>query len=170
VKASWAIFERAAISAIKNPGQAFPAGKVMFKVGKGALWMRLPSSRLIYWQDAKVEGKLSPWGSVMDTITVRNQSTYTRQWGRNDLIGSSIVQSATQAVARDLLAHSVIRLCDETDAVINMLIHDEILCEVNEEGAEAMLSKIIDIMCQGPAWSEGLPINAEGYISKRYKK
>jgi DNA polymerase len=54
--------------------------------------------------------------------------------------------------------------------MVNMLIHDEILCEVKEEEAEAMLAKITDIMCQGPEWSEGLPINAEGYISRRYKK
>ena len=100
VKDCWYECERAAMSAINNPGKAFEHGKLLFKFTKEALWMRLPSGRLICWRDPKVEKQLTPWGVAKDGITVRNQNTFTRQWGRNNLIGSSIFQSAVQEIGR----------------------------------------------------------------------
>ena len=169
VKACWASMEQAAMSAIKNPGQAYPAGRVLFKVGKGALYMQLPSKRLICWQSPELENQLTPWGATKLGITVRSQSTFTRQWGRNKLIGSSIFQSSVQGCARDFLAEASLRLHDKGYNVIN-LIHDECLLLVEEQSAESALEDVMNIMTTPPTWAPDFPLAAEGWIAKRYKK
>jgi DNA polymerase len=171
VKLLWAQCENAAIQAVENPGNPFRAGdKLVLKVAKNALWMQLPSKRLICWQSPELSLNPTPWGSTKLGITVHSQNTYTRQWGRNQIIGSSLFQSAVQAVARDLLADAIVRLESYPNIMIDMLCHDEILCEVKEEDAESVLAIILDIMSKSPVWAEGLPLSSEGWINKRYQK
>ena len=169
VKESWYEFERAAIEAIRVPGTPIKSGKVLFKVAKGALWLRLPSGRLICWRDPKVEAQLTPWGETRDGITVRNQSTFTRKWGRNKLIGSSIFQSAVQGTARDFLTESMLALEQDGFEVINC-IHDEILLLVAEEQGESSLARAIEVMTAPPKWAPEFPLAAEGWFGKRYQK
>jgi DNA polymerase len=80
VKLLWSLCETAAIDAVQNPGNGFRAGdKIVMKVGKGALWMQLPSGRLICWQRPQLELLTTPWGSEKLGVTVHSQNTYTRQ-------------------------------------------------------------------------------------------
>lgn len=169
VKESWYEFERAAVEAIKVPGTTMKSGKIFFKAARGALWMRLPSGRLICWQDPKVEAQLTPWGEMRDGVTVRNQNTFTRKWGRNKLIGSSIFQSAVQGTARDFLTEAMLRLEEDGLEVINC-IHDEILLLVPEAQAESLLARVIDLMITPPKWAPEFPLAAEGWFGKRYQK
>jgi len=169
VKESWYEFERAAVQAIKVPGTAVRSGKVLFKVAKGALWMKLPSGRLICWRSPKVEAQLTPWGEMRDGVTVVNQNTFTRKWGRNKLIGSSIFQSAVQGTARDMLTLAMLRLEDDGFEVINC-IHDEILLLVPEDQGESSLGRVIELMTTPPSWAPEFPLAAEGWVGKRYRK
>jgi DNA polymerase len=169
VKASWAEFQSAAMQAIKVPGHGVRSGKVSFKFAKGALWMLLPSGRLIGWRAPKVEDQLTPWGAVQPGITVWNQDTFTRKWGRNKLIGSSIFQSAVQATARDMLTEAMVRLEYEGFEVINS-IHDEILLLVPDKESESALDRVIETMTTPPKWAPEFPLAAEGWVGKRYRK
>jgi DNA polymerase len=171
VKNLWALCEVAAINAVQNPGVAFDAGqKVKIKVAKNALWMQLPSGRLICWQRPQLELLTTPWGSQKMGVTIHSQNTYTRQWSRNALIGSSIFQSAVQGTARDFLANAMLNLELNGYEVINS-IHDEVLLLVNEEGAEeALENDVMHIMTHPPKWAPDFPLAAEGWVSKRYKK
>lgn len=170
VKNLWAACEAAAIDAVQTPGVAFSANsKLLFKVARGALWMRLPSGRLICWQKPEVGMVMTPWGQEKLGISVVNQNTYTREWKRNQLIGSSIFQSAVQGTARDLLAEGMIALENQGFDVIN-LIHDEYLILDDEDGAEAALEEVIKIITTCPEWAADLPLAAEGWVDKRYRK
>jgi DNA polymerase len=169
VKDCWYDCERKAMEAINYPNQAFQVGKLTFKFAKDALWMRLPSGRLICWRDPKVEKQLTPWGVMRDGITVRSQNTFTRQWGRNNLIGSSIFQSAVQGTARDILAESTLALETAGFEVIN-LIHDEVLLIADEDKGEETLASVTDIMTTPPKWALDFPLAAEGWVDKRYRK
>jgi DNA polymerase len=169
VKNCWYDCERTAIDAINNLGEPFKTGKLLFKFTKDALWMRLPSGRLICWRDPKVEKQLTPRGFMRDGITVRSQNTFTRQWGRNSLIGSSIFQSAVQGTARDMLAECTLALENAGFEVIN-LIHDEVLMLADEEGAQETLATVTSIMTAPPQWALDFPLAAEGWIGKRYRK
>jgi DNA polymerase len=169
VKNSWYDMETQAINAINVPGTAFRSGKVLFKVAKDALWMQLPSGRLICWRHPQVEKQLTPWGAMKDGITVWNQNTFTRKWGRNKLIGSSIFQSAVQATARDMLTEAMLSLDDHGYDVL-LCVHDEILILSEESKAKESESKMLEIMVKPPAWAPEFPLAAESWISKRYRK
>jgi DNA polymerase len=170
VKNLWAECENAAIQAIRNPGEPFMAGqRLVMKVAKNALWMQLPSKRLICWQRPEVELVTTPWGAQKDGVTVAGQNTYTRVWGRNQLIGSSIFQSGVQGTARDFLAFAMLSLEDAGYSVCNS-IHDEVLLVVPEENAEPMLDDVVKIMTTPPSWAPDFPLAAEGWFGKRYRK
>ena len=170
VKDLWAACEKAAIDAVKNPGNPFAAGsKIVMKCDGKALWMRLPSGRLICWQRPELDLLTTPWGSKKMGVVVHSQNTYTRQWGRNALIGSSIFQSAVQGTARDCLAVAMINLEKAGYSVINS-IHDEVLLLVEEQSAESALADVIRIMTTPPTWAPDFPLAAEGWHGKRYRK
>jgi DNA polymerase len=170
VKELWAACEAAAIDAVKSPGVPFSAGRLLtMKVAKQVLWLRLPSGRLICWQRPEVELLTTPWGSQKMGVVVHSQSTYTRQWSRNALIGSSIFQSAVQGTARDFLAVATINLDNAGYKVLN-LIHDEVLLLVEEQNGESALADVIKIMTTPPVWAPDFPLAAEGWHGKRYRK
>ena len=167
VKNLWYQCEEAAINAVQTPGTAFEAGsKVRLKVAQDALWMILPSKRLICWQRPEVKLVMTPWGAEKLGVTVHSQSTYTRQWGRNQLIGSSIFQSATQGLARDFLAHAMLNLEQAGYQVINS-IHDEVLLLAD---SASVLDDVIAIMTTPPDWAPDMPLAAEGWTGERYRK
>ena len=170
VKATWGACEEAAIQAIQNPGEPYKAGRYLtMKVAKDALWMQLPSKRLICWQRPQAELVTTPWGAEKLGVTVASQNTYTRVWGRNQLIGSSIFQSGVQGTARDFLAFAMLSLEDAGYQVCNS-IHDEVLLIVPEQNAEPMLEDVVRIMTTPPSWAPDFPLAAEGWFGKRYRK
>jgi DNA polymerase bacteriophage-type len=170
VKNLWAKCESASIQAVQNPGTTFDAGsKIKLKVTKNALWMRLPSGRLICWQRPELELLTTPWGAQKMGVTVHSQNTYTRQWSRNALIGSSIFQSAVQATARDFLANAMLNLENAGYSVINS-IHDEVLLLVEEQNGESAMNNVVRIMTTPPSWAPNFPLAAEGWYGKRYRK
>ena len=170
VKNLWTKCETASIQAVQNPGTTFDAGsKIKMKVTKNALWMRLPSGRLICWQRPELELLTTPWGAQKMGVTVHSQNTYTRQWSRNALIGSSIFQSAVQATARDFLANAMLNLENAGYSVINS-IHDEVLLLVEEQNGESAMNDVVRIMTTPPSWAPDFPLAAEGWYGKRYRK
>ena len=170
VKALWASCEIAAIDAINNPNTGYAAGKLIkMKYARDALWMQLPSGRLICWQRPQVELLKNKWDGEKLGVTVHSQNTYTRQWTRNQLIGSSIFQSAVQGTARDFLANAMLNLESAGYEVINS-IHDEVLLLVDEAIGETAMDDVLKIMITPPSWAPDFPLAAEGWVSKRYKK
>jgi DNA polymerase bacteriophage-type len=170
VKELWAKCEGAAIQAVENPGNPFRAGdKLVLKVAKNTLWMQLPSGRLICWQRPELELVTTPWGQQKLGVTVHSQNTFTRQWSRNQIIGSSIFQSAVQGTARDCLAFAMLNLEKAGYEVINS-IHDEVLLLVEEQNGESAMEDVIRIMVTPPPWAPDFPLAAEGWYGKRYRK
>jgi len=170
VKELWGMCESAAIQAVENLGSPFAAGgKIVLKCVKGALWMRLPSGRLICWQRPELELLTTPWGSEKLGVTVHSQNTFTRQWTRNAIIGSSIFQSAVQGTARDFLAVAMLNLDKAGYEVINS-VHDEVLLLVEEQNGESAMADVVKIMTTPPSWAPDFPLAAEGWHGKRYRK
>lgn len=169
VKNCWYEMGQAAIKATKQPGVPFKVGKIVLKVAKGALFMRLPSGRLICWRSPEVVQENTPWGKLADVVYVVSQNTFTRKWGRNKLIGSSIFQSAVQGTARDFLAEPAQRL-DRKGVVISNLVHDEILTIAKEEDAVETEKLLMEEMTTPPEWAPDFPLAAESWIDTRYRK
>jgi hypothetical protein len=77
--------------------------------------------------------------------------------------GPMMVHNCTQAVARDLLADALVRLDAAGYRVVGH-VHDEALAETDDaEGVR-------EVMRQGPAWAEGLPLDASAEWLRRYRK
>jgi DNA polymerase len=170
VKELWYACENAAIEATQNPGVAVAANnKIIMKVDRGALWMKLPSGRLICWQRPMLESVMTPWGAQKLAVTVHGLNTFTRKWTRNVLIGSYIFQSAVQGTARDFLAMAMLSLEDKGYSVCNS-IHDEVLLLVDEAKQDVALDEVIKIMTTTPQWAPDFPLAAEGWVGKRYRK
>ena len=169
VKDFWYECEEVAVKAIAHPTEMQECSKLHFLYARDVLWMKLPSGRFICWRDPKVEEQLTPWGDKREGISVLNQNTFTRKWGRNPLIGSSIFQSAVQATARDMLAEACLLLEKNGFEVLN-LIHDEVLMLVDESQADIALDNAVKLMTTPPKWARGFPLAAEGWVGKRYRK
>jgi len=169
VKNCWYQMGQAAIDAIREPGKAFKAGRVTLKVAKGALWMQLPSGRLICWQRPEIVQEYTPWGKLADVIYVTSLNTFTRKWGRNKLIGSSIFQSSVQGTARDFLAEPTLKLEGDGISVIN-LVHDEILALSRIEESKETEAKVMQYLTTPPIWAGDFPLAAESWVDVRYRK
>ena len=72
-------------------------------------------------------------------------------------------------MANDLLRHSL-RQLDAEGLNVVLHVHDEIVLEVPEADATRAAARLVEIMCQPPAWANGLPLNAEVATMVRYGK
>jgi hypothetical protein len=75
-----------------------------------------------------------------------------------------LVSNCTQAISRDLLSYSMRNLKAHR---ICMHIHDEVVIEAP---SDLNLENITTRMSITPPWAKGLPLNADGYETKFYKK
>ena len=123
--------------------------------------MRLPSGRNLVYRNARLEhGRITFWGV--------NQ--YTRRWQELDTYGGKLVENATQAVARDLLADAVVKLEGEFPGALRTTIHDEIVAQCGEDDADELLNGMLSTMSRPEQWANGMPLSAAGGVSKRYRK
>lgn len=171
VRSCWYDLERLAVQAVQNPYTDFTIAskRGTLRYDRGVLWLRLPSGRRIAWQGAEIGEQTTPWGSVKVGVSVLNQNTFTRKWGRNVLIGASIFQSLVQGTARDLLTAALTALdADGLDVIGHF--HDEVLLLAPLDKSEGVLSRVISVMTTPPPWALDLPLAAEGWVGTRFRK
>ena len=157
----WSDVERAAKNAVSY-GTEFETCKGSFKLVNGDLLFKLPSKRILSFPNAKIQ----PSDRGVELV-YEGMNNHIHKWGQIKAYGGSLVQSITQAVARDVLAEAVLRL-ENADYPVVLHVHDEIIGDVpNDHGS---LAEFEALMCELPKWAKGLPVTAEGYESKRYRK
>ena len=78
--------------------------------------------------------------------------------------GPKFVENIVQAIARDLLMESLLRM---GDLRIVAHVHDEVIIEA---GMDNSVEKICRLMVVVPDWAEGLVLNADGYECLFYMK
>lgn len=88
------------------------------------------------------------------------------QWSDIDTYGGKLVENVVQATARDILAVSMIRL-HKTGYPIIGHVHDEVIIEAPEGES---IEVIEDIMSEPVEWADGLPLDADGFVTSFYKK
>ena len=140
---------------------------VAFSYDHPFLRCTLPSGRSINYYKPGVEDVQSPWG-MREQLTFEGTDTYTRKWERVPTFGGKLVENIVQAISRDLLAHALL-LVDQAGMLIVGHIHDEIIC-VADEDDETALEQLSQLMTTNPWWADGLPLSAEGWTGKRYRK
>lgn len=172
VKQLWADTQKAVIAAIKLPGttQYSSSGKVAWRVepfqGRVFLTCILPSGRVLRYFNPSVKYVETKYG-WRDEISYWGVDSKTKKWCKIHTYGGSLVENATQAIARDLLAYAMVNL-EEAGYPIVLHAHDEPVAEVPI--ADAVIEPMIKIMCALPDWAAGLPVKADGWIGDRYHK
>lgn len=161
----WYALERAAMKAIKNPGKKTKVGRTIFQFHHGHLWMKIPSGRIMCFPKAIIKTIDKPWGKG-EAITYMGENTYTHKVERLSTYGGKICENITQAVARDLLAEALVRV-EAAGYKVIMHIHDEAVAYLHEGGS---LKEFESVMAETPAWADGLPLAAEGWVGRRYRK
>jgi DNA polymerase len=153
----WAKLEEAYTRALRNKGREFSAGRVTYLYDGQHLWYALPSGRILCYPFAKFEGE-----NITYVKAAWKPAADAKEWPRARLWKGLACENITQAIANDLLRHSLRQLSD-----VVLHVHDEIVLETDDPAAE---NKLKDVMCTPPDWAQGLPLNAEVEVMSRYGK
>ena len=154
----WQKLEEAYTRALRNTGREFSAGRVTYLYDGVHLWYALPSGRVLCYPFAKLE----PDGVTYAKAAWKPAADAT-EWPRARLWKGLACENITQAVANDLLRHSL-RLID--DVILH--VHDEIVVETDKPNE--VLQQMSDVMCTPPDWAKGLPLSIESSVMLRYGK
>lgn len=152
----WRGLESAARDAILVPGRLTHYRNISFQVQGRFLYMRLPSGRCLAYPDPKI---------IDEKITHMGEHPKTKKWTRLTIWGGVLAENATQAVARDIMA-AAMKICEAAGYENLLSIHDEML----NEKANGKLDEFLKLMTPDLPWAKGLPLKAEGWTGKRYRK
>lgn len=134
-----------------------PYGMGFFSQGP-FMRLQLPNGRTLSYIKPKI---------VEDSITYEGNIQTTGAWGRIESYGPKLVENIVQAVARDCLAESIIRLENNGFPVV-FHVHDEVICEVPEGRSSA--KELSELMAEPISWAPGLPLKADAYECEYYRK
>jgi DNA polymerase len=169
---AWKAAGRAALRAVEQPGSvhACLGEKVLFRCTPDRRWLTatLPSGRRLRYPQPHLVEEVNRFGNLVDVLKTFGVSQYTHQWGAESKHGSLFFQNVTQAIARDVLAAAAIRF-EAAGLPVILHVHDELLAEV-PAGRGVTHAEVRALMTQRPAWTNGLPIDAECWMGIRYGK
>ena len=151
--------EGAYLRAMRNKGHEVGAGRVTYMFDGQMLWYALPSGRVLCYPNAKFDEE----GNVTYTKAAWKPAADAKEWPRARLWRGLACENVTQAVAHDILRHSLRQIDD-----VVLHVHDEIVVECPADKAEATAALMHRVMCEPPAWAAGLPLAAEGVTTTRY--
>lgn len=162
----WGDVESCAIRAIKTKKKVVSIHKGLeFDCNDEVFTIKLPSGRKLFYRSPSFSQ--NKWGK--ESIIYKGMDQTTKQWGNVDTYGGKLVENIIQAIARDLLAQSMLRINGAGFEIV-MHVHDEVVCEVPLDISEENLKAIEDIMATPIDWAEGLTLTADGYLTPFYKK
>ena len=161
----WSALERAYMAAMRNRGREFSAGRVTYLFDGQHLWYALPSGRVLCYPFARFDDE----GNLTYAKASWKPAADAKEWPRGRLWKGLACENITQAVANDLLRHALWRLEEEgLDVVLH--VHDEVVLEAPQSASDSVAERLVQIMCETPAWASGLPLNAEVAVMDRYGK
>ena len=173
IVAYWYALEDAVLAAVQHPGSVQQVGKVRLRMAGSFLWCQLPSKRCICYPYPRIVEAELPWTdsegkpAKKPAVQVKTVDGVTKKWVDRVLYGGLLAENVTQAVARDLLAEAMIRAEAAAYPVI-LHVHDEVVSEVPIGAGDQRFFEAL--MAETPAWADGCPVSAEGFVTRRYRK
>ena len=126
----------------------------------------LPSGRKLYYNAPQIG--VNQWGNP--SISYMGMDQTTKKWKRIETYGGKLVENCVQAVARDCLAQAIEHL-EAAGMPVIFHIHDEVVIDIKPFASnDEMLAKTVEIMSRPIPWAPGLPLGADGWVGKFFKK
>ncbi len=166
----------AANMAIRDPGTAYPAGRVAYVFDKnylnGTLFCALPCGRILTypdckWRDREVKDKTT------GEVEVKSALWFRKGYGWSALWYGKLAENVTQAVAGSIMRETLKQLDPDYTTLPDLMgdewmpvighTHDEIVTEPDEgedaDDAEVILKEVMEDWV--PEWRKTLPLVAE---------
>lgn len=173
----WNIVDSAAVTVITNGGAQTIRSETTDAVitlaceldvitGTRYMTILLPSGRKLYYPSPEIG--VNRWGNPSVSYMGQNQTT--KRWERVETYGGKLVENIVQAIARDCLAIAIENLEAQGLHVV-FHIHDEVVIDTPAWADEdTMLETVTKIMIKPIPWAQALPLNADGWVDKFFKK
>lgn len=173
----WNIVDSAAVTVITNGGAQTIRSETTDAVitlaceldvitGTRYMTILLPSGRKLYYPSPEIG--VNRWGNPSVSYMGQNQTT--KRWERVETYGGKLVENIVQAIARDCLAIAIENLEAQGLHVV-FHIHDEVVIDTPAwAGEDTMLDTVTKIMTKPIPWAQALPLNADGWVDKFFKK
>lgn len=173
----WNIVDSAAVTVITNGGAQTIRSETTDAVitlaceldvitGTRYMTILLPSGRKLYYPSPEIG--VNRWGNPSVSYMGQNQTT--KRWERVETYGGKLVENIVQAIARDCLAIAIENLEAQGLHVV-FHIHDEVVIDTPAwADKDTMLDTVTKIMTKPIPWAQMLPLNADGWVDKFFKK
>lgn len=173
----WNIVDSAAVTVITNGGAQTIRSETTDAVitlaceldvitGTRYMTILLPSGRKLYYPSPEIG--VNRWGN--SSVSYMGQNQTTKRWERVETYGGKLVENIVQAIARDCLAIAIENLEAQGLHVV-FHIHDEVVIDTPAWADEdTMLDTVTKIMTKPIPWAQMLPLNADGWVDKYFKK
>lgn len=173
----WNIVDSATITVITNGGAQTIRSETTDAIitlaceldvitGTRYMTILLPSGRKLYYPSPEIG--VNRWGNPSVSYMGQNQTT--KRWERVETYGGKLVENIVQAIARDCLAIAIENLEAQGLHVV-FHIHDEVVIDTPAWADEdTMLETVTKIMTKPIPWAQALPLNADGWVDKFFKK
>ncbi len=161
IVAFWGALDRAARTVIRRKTSA-RVGKVILYWQDDKMFMRLPSGRNLCYQSPHFTE--NRFGSDAIGYYAPNAAG---QMVVQETFGGKLAENATQAIARDILAHALLTL-EKNGYPVIFHVHDEAVIE--KPTGQGSLEEACRLMAIAPDWAEDLPLRADGYECAYYQK
>lgn len=173
----WNIVDSAAVTVITNGGTQTIRSETTDAIitlaceldvitGTRYMTILLPSGRKLYYPSPEIG--VNRWGNPSVSYMGQNQTT--KRWERVETYGGKLVENIVQAIARDCLAIAIENLEAQGLHVV-FHIHDEVVIDTPAwADNDTMLDTVTKIMTKPIPWAQALPLNADGWVDKFFKK
>ena len=160
----WKKLETAFRLATQDAPQPYLLGSygLEFRREGNATTIQLPSTRKLYDTGAKVGGTTRYPQLTMPNPGKTGPKTI-HMWG------GYFAENVVQAVSRDILAETVLKV-EQLGVRVPLIVHDDLSIIVPEKEAEAYRAQVEDIARTPPIWAPNLPVDIDCQISKEYTK
>lgn len=169
IKELWYTVEKAAVYTVTTGNPMTLDHGITFRLevdpfyGYRYMTIELPAGRKLFYPDPHI--KLNNF----DKEAVHFKTQLNNAWVTESTYGGKLVENITQAVARDCLALTLMRLSKNGLPAI-MHIHDEAVIEVPKDEASEYLDIVEKTFALPIPWAEGLVLTAAGFTNDYYMK
>ena len=161
IVAFWQAMDRAAKNVVRK-GQTNRVGKITLYRKGDKMFMKLPSGRDLCYLSPRIMPNRFGSESIGYMGTMKSG-----QMVLQETYGATMVENATQGIARDLLTNGM-ELLEAAGYPIVFTVHDEAVMEVPE--GFGSVEEACEIMARAPEWAHDLPMRADGSEMPFYRK